>query len=237
MSIDENFIDKIVSLARKDGVVEIDGVKYTNNKMYKVPVLTPDSISVHSLSGLVDYFGASISDKQEVIFHVQDEGNVRLISSIDDDTKEREKYINSSLIGDNFQFGRYHPIEEFIVAMQSQFVREPIVDDILSVIGNITQEAEHKTLDDGVSQTVTAKTGLVTVDNVKVPNPVTLRPFRTFSEIEQPASMFIFRMKKGNDGPVCALFEADGGAWKETAVDSIKEYLTENTDSKVPVIG
>ncbi|MCO5478627.1 hypothetical protein NG891_18015, partial [Enterococcus gallinarum] len=44
-----------------------------------------------------------------------------------------------------------------------------------------------------------------------------------FLEVEQPSSPFVFRIDKmGN----CALFEADGGIWKHTAMENIHEYLT-----------
>lgn len=55
-----------------------------------------------------------------------------------------------------------------------------------------------------------------------MPNPVYLAPYRTFAEIEQPVSKFVFRMESG---PKAALFEADGGAWKNEAILKIKEYL------------
>lgn len=57
-----------------------------------------------------------------------------------------------------------------------------------------------------------------------VPNPVTLIPYRTFLEVQQPASDFIFRMKS-SCGVQCAIFEADGGTWKNEAMNNIKEYL------------
>lgn len=57
---------------------------------------------------------------------------------------------------------------------------------------------------------------------MRVPNPVELAPYRTFLEVEQPESQFIFRMK---DGPRCAIFEADGGAWRNQAITNIREYL------------
>ena len=50
----------------------------------------------------------------------------------------------------------------------------------------------------------------------------TLAPFRTFSEIEQPESSFVLRV---NDRGRVGLFEADGGAWRNTAMLRIKEYL------------
>jgi len=76
--------------------------------------------------------------------------------------------------------------------------------------------------DDGVSQSAAIKVGVASVAEVVIPNPVILAPFRTFPEIEQPQSKFIFRMQTG---PQCALYEADGGAWRNVAMESIKEYL------------
>lgn len=46
--------------------------------------------------------------------------------------------------------------------------------------------------------------------------------------MDQPESDFVFRMKEDKyDGVQCALFEADGGAWKLHAMESIQEYLEE----------
>ena len=81
-----------------------------------------------------------------------------------------------------------------------------------------------------MSQSVTVKTGIASVSNVKVPNPVVLRPYRTFTEIEQPESRFIFRMQEGG---LCALFEADGGAWEKKAVINIKEYLSDKLSKEI----
>lgn len=60
---------------------------------------------------------------------------------------------------------------------------------------------------------------------VVVPNPVTLAPYRTFVEVKQPESKFVFRMRKSEEGPQAALFEADGGAWKIEAMQRVKEFL------------
>ena len=79
--------------------------------------------------------------------------------------------------------------------------------------------------DDGVTQKATIKTGLASKGAAIVPNPVTLKPYRTFLEVDQPASDFIFRMKEYSGSIGCALFEADGGAWKIEAMQNIKTYL------------
>jgi hypothetical protein len=82
--------------------------------------------------------------------------------------------------------------------------------------------------DDGVSQKATIKTGLASKGEAIVPNPVRLKPFRTFTEVDQPESAFVFRMKNDNySGITCGIFEADGGAWKREAMESVKAYLKE----------
>ena len=46
-------------------------------------------------------------------------------------------------------------------------------------------------------QKVAARTGFATTGLAAVPNPVTLKPFRTFVEVPQPASEFVLRLKEG----------------------------------------
>lgn len=58
-----------------------------------------------------------------------------------------------------------------------------------------------------------------------VPNPVTLRPYRTFLEAEQPSSAFVFRISDRNGEPSFKLIEAEGGLWKNVAMQNIKKYL------------
>ena len=45
-------------------------------------------------------------------------------------------------------------------------------------------------------------------------------------EIDQPESMFLFRMRQESGEVRCALFEADGGAWQLNAVAGINDYLS-----------
>ena len=77
--------------------------------------------------------------------------------------------------------------------------------------------------DNGISQMATVRDGVASLAQAKTPNPVTLRPYRTFNEVEQPASQFVFRINKLAN---LALFEADGGKWKLEAVKNIASYLT-----------
>ena len=79
-------------------------------------------------------------------------------------------------------------------------------------------------VDNGISQEVSVRTGAVLKEQQTVQPIVRLQPYRTFLEVEQPASDFLLRLDKEGRP---ALYEADGGAWKLEAKRSIAAYLGE----------
>ena len=82
---------------------------------------------------------------------------------------------------------------------------------------------------------MTVRDGVVRVSDVVIKNPVYLRPFRTFCEIDQPESPFILRIRNsdGKGVPEIALYEADGGLWKHRAIQGIHAYLDKALDNLV----
>jgi hypothetical protein len=127
-------------------------------------------------------------------------------------------------------------LEAFIIQLQAKFVQDANSEAILKLVSNIKDENVTTNQDDGFSQMVTVRQGPAMVSEVKVPNPVTLRPFRTFQEVEQPESPFIFRLRGGQGDPTAALFEADGGQWKLVAIQTVADYLIEALGDKVSVV-
>ena len=116
---------------------------------------------------------------------------------------------------------------------ERKFLDHPNTDKalLLKFAGTVEAGSVAEYGDDGISQKATVKTGIASKGDAIIPSPAILKPFRTFVEVDQPASSFIFRMKDSSVGGVqCALFEADGGAWKIDAMNSIKEYLAEALD-------
>ena len=118
----------------------------------------------------------------------------------------------------------YYDQERFLIELQANFVETDDLITIMQVAGNIKSGTTANYSDDGVSQKTTIKTGVELAD-VIVPNPVKLRPYRTFAEIEQPESSYVFRIKDAERGPAFKLVEADGGLWKNAVMKKIKEYL------------
>ncbi len=190
-----------------------------------------DTLEISTLTSLVDYIKESMADDfsaaggvPKMIVHVKSETEVDLISVFNDDM-DRWKIASVKAKIPEITLGRFMDQEKFIIQMQSMFIEASDKEVVMQVAGNVEDRTVANYGDDGVSQKATIKTGLANMKDVIVPNPVKLRPFRTFHEVPQPETNFVFRMRNDLDGVSCALFEADGGAWKFEAVHSIAKYL------------
>lgn len=127
---------------------------------------------------------------------------------------------------ERFPFCRFMSGEEFMIKLQALFVQDVgNWRDVVGAFAGIKKQDGIEYKDSGVTQTVAVQSGLSLVAMKKFPNPVILAPYRTFPEIEQPASKFILRATDGSTGPELALFEGDGGAWRLTAMAAISKWL------------
>ena len=77
---------------------------------------------------------------------------------------------------------------------------------------------------------LSATMGVALKQVVPVKPRVTLAPFRTFLEVEQPASEFILRL---DNNASIGLLEADGGMWKLVARETIKKFLEEKLAEEI----
>jgi hypothetical protein len=219
-------IDKILSLGEYKEVT-INGRTYSNGPSGITPIIPPSAstLTINTLTG-IDDFEPSVTDD---MIHVVDHRTVRVIDKYyPDGWLTRSTHLNAVHESPAFAFGRFMDAEDFIIALQAMFVQDENTAAILKIVGNIKDEAVTQYSDDGTTQAVTARAGISRVEVVPVPNPVTLRPYRTFMEVEQPASTFVFRMQSGKgQPPSCALFEADGRMWRLEAIKNIKAWLSD----------
>ncbi|GAA5416222.1 hypothetical protein Pryu01_01254 [Paraliobacillus ryukyuensis] len=213
-------LEYLVKLGNKD-VVEVNGQAYATGSMNLLESPSARTIDVRSLSGLIDYLKSNFDELDNVLIQIESATSVVAYSTLNDDYN-RQKWIRASALLPDFRFDSFYDSESFNIKLQSCFLDNDDRKIMLQVVGNIREEAVQTFGDDGVSQSVVARTGIAQVGDVKVPNPVMLSPYRTFVEIDQPESNFVFRMK---EGAKCALFEADSGAWELEAMDNIKDHL------------
>lgn len=228
--MDRAVIEKIVELAGPS-IREVGGSMYSNQRLTRIhKELRAEALCMTTLSSLVDYIkGANEQKGGKGIVQVVSPTEVRFVSMLDND-RSRETLVIVEAEIPIFRFGVDLGNEEFIVGVQAKFVDDEDTDKglILKFSGSVRTGSIKEYGDDGVTQTATIKLGAASLSTAIVPNPCTLRPYRTFTEVEQPISRFIFRMKDNERaGVTCALHEADGGAWKCEAMRNIKEYFTE----------
>jgi hypothetical protein len=222
---------KAIQDSVQPSVIKIDGIEYTSKSVHlppREPQLEP--IKIHTLTGFINYIKST--SLESGIIHVVSPTKVALTDLPMGRYRDRDIHAVadcSPIIGNGFQFGIYQALEQFIVNLQSQFEPTDTRALILRVVGNMRQEHVKTMSDDGVTQQVVTSAGISRVQNAEVPNPVLLKPFRTFREVIQPESAFVLRLLQGKEGemPKCALFEADGGYWKLDAIYRIRDHLAD----------
>lgn len=221
-------LEYIIGLDKPE-VLQIDNQTYSDKPLNRVSY-NPKAAAIEmvTLSSLVDYIKANIDTMADkMIIHIQSPTTIQLYSKLDDERK-REYMVEVNAQVPEFRFNQFFDHESFCINLQSKFIDETDTDRalLLKFAGTVESGTVAEYGDDGVTQKATVKTGIASKGEAVVPSPVTLKPFRTFVEVEQPLSKFIFRMQQDKyDGVQCALFEADGGAWKIEAMKNIKAYL------------
>jgi len=217
----KEFVSYLFELKRPE-LVETGGNTYSTRSLSRLNVEHDvNAINVRSLSDLVDYVKSNFDHERPVMIHVESPTKVNVFDALND-INDRRTYVKAGALLPTITFERFIDREEFQIMLQACFVQNENKLTVLKVISSIVEDSGVTTVDDGTSQRVTAKTGVATVENINIPNPVSLKPFRTFAEVAQPESEFVLRLK---EGARVGLFEADGGAWELNAMANIAEYL------------
>lgn len=231
MDLTREFLEKVEEMVQPQTLTE--GIRtFVDKPMHMLvdEIAADTPLHTNSLSSVADYiksnadFDALASDGRKII-HVEDEKTVWLYTEMNS-FKKRSALLLASAWVSSFPFGQWLSLENFIISVQANFVADEHRDELLSFVATVKQDTGVEQQDDGVTQKVTTRSGVSLSRTSKVPNPITLRPFRTFSEVEQPESAFVFRIKAEEGGCVkAALFAADGEAWRHDAILKIRDYF------------
>ena len=239
---------KLQEAKEKPEVLEINGGVYAffGGRMNRMEHVLPDdmpepsSVTVFSLNGLVDMIRADVDGmfaegNPMHIVRVTDETTVEVLSPALGIHRVRHRRILCQAPVPRIRFGQYLETEDFQVMMQTCFEKSEARDMVMTLAGSVSREQSMRKSDDGMTQTVQAQHGVVTVGEVRLNNPVPLTPLRTFYEVEQVTSPFILRF---DENAKAALYEGDGGAWRLKAVSAVADWLRRNLEGlNVCVIG
>lgn len=220
------------------------GREFADRTLHPVTVGLIAPATVTTLAGLCDLAQMAFEalEPDAVVVQVVSHREVTLYAKQSDPWSRRTVFVKSELPeGLGFMFGQFMTHEAFIIGLQAMFVATEDRDYLLQLASNLTAQRVRVSEDDGVSQSVNLRAGVVLKADAAtvVKTRVKLAPFRTFREVDQPASEFVFRLRNGGEDepPSLALFEADGGKWKIDAMEIIGRFLRVRLDTdKIPVV-
>lgn len=220
--IDREFIEKIEDMTGPKVIVTQQGA-FADKHLYRVENKLADTIVLSSLSGLAEMIKQEMSEYNLPLFvRATSAERVHVFGAIRDDM-QRERPFTAEAKFIDFDFNEYISIENMIICLKSRFAPTEDRDYLVQLLGNITDQQSVQTKDDGITQSATVKSGIRLIGEQRIKPIVTLKPYRTFLEVEQPESDFLIRLKDGR----AALFEADGGAWEREAVKNVADKLRE----------
>lgn len=230
-------ITKIEEMAQKENtqIFEIHGEQYSTEELNKIEknFYSPKNVDVNTLKSLVDIIKIELAKAYKPLFvRVSSPTHVEVFSTYHepDEYCKRDYLYTAKAELPSIRFNEFIDHESFMIALRSKFIETEDTAYLLKLLSTITDKNSVETEDNGLTQTVQAKKGVVMVENVNVRPKVFLQPFRTFIEIDQPASEFLLRLKEGG---FIGLFEADGGAWKLEAKDFIKDFLIDSLNDVI----
>jgi len=241
--ITKDAIVKIQELVEgQEKTVKIDGKEYLRfnySRVYSDP--RPSNLGLSTLDGIADYINKNLDQVKdtECMIVIDSYDKVSIHSPVKGEKNDRHNIAVAEITDtDVFPFGQFIDQESFIISLSALFGNTDDKMKILKAVSNMQVIDQAAADDDGntTARTVGNQVICPGIEQSEMPKAVvTLKPFRTFREVDQPESAFIFRYRKGRGGfPEIALFEADGGAWKIDAKAKIKEYLAEKV--KTPII-
>lgn len=225
---------------------QIDGTNWTDKKLEKVEnILKLDKMNFFTLTSLVDYLKSQVDVPNDFVKHIfiniTSPEHISVYSEANKDNHyARTAIADVSAMLPVVKIGQWVNQTEFCIMMRANFIDNGFTetanglfedtnrDALISVASNIVSGTIAEYEDTGISQKATLKTGIQEAEDKLLPEKVVLRPYRTFLEVEQPKSEFIFRAQDSKyDGVQLSLHEADGGKWKMEAMAAVKDYLEE----------
>ena len=214
--------------AEKTEVLNINGKTYANKSLTRYDKMPKaDRIKASTLTSMVDYiYQCNKEFPGSMIIHIVSPTRVFLMSALDKE-REREVLFEVNAETSEFHFDEWYDQERMMIELQANFQMNDDLGVVLKAVSNIEKKNGQEYSDDGVSQVATMKTGIAMKGDVIVPNPVELIPYRTFQEVEQPASKFVFRIGD-KEVPAFKIVESEGGIWKNEAISNIKGFIKES---------
>lgn len=232
----KEFIEHIQNTTQPQ-IVEKDGatfVVYAGEAPHQLrpDIDHPDILPLHSLDALVKLVRTEASKAETPLYiTIPDHLTVRCFGQPQSNARFfRQVYYEAKATdvpgwGEKVQLG----FEEAQIAMRTRFQETTDTIYALKLLSDICCGAKVVYNDNGIATTVTTQKGVALQSNEQIRPIITLKPYRTFQEVEQPESIFLIRVNERG----ITFTEADGGMWKLKARQTVKAFLEEQLADEV----
>lgn len=225
-------VQEIASLAERAKQVQsltVGARTYVDRQMFDVygREVMPDPLEFTTLDGFAAYL---LAEGEPAFVHVVSPVRVVAVSPLRGTDKSQRRSLARAdcrtAVLDGFSFNEYADLGSLAIALQTCFAPTGEVAPLRKFCASVRGTQEIGVDDDGLSQSVQAKSGVAAVMPTAVSNPWMLAPWRTFAEVTQPLSPFVLRFnKEEGERPEAALFQVGDARWQVEAVKSIAVHL------------
>jgi len=216
---------------------EVDGKTFAissdgNAEEIRPYIDIPDTLGLNSLEALVKMVQTEAAHRETPLYiTVPNHLTVRCFGQFRSEKRcFRQVYYEAKATdvpgwNENVELG----FEEAQIALRTRFQETTDTLYAMKLLSDICCGAKLVYNDNGIATTVTTKKGVALQSNDQVRPIITLKPYRTFQEVEQPQSIFLIRVNERG----ISFTEADGGMWKLKARQTIKEFLEEQLAEEI----
>lgn len=192
----------------------------------------PATLNLHSLDALVKLVRTEAARVEELLYiTVPDHMCVRCFGHPHQEERwYRQTYYEVKATdvpgwGEKVQMS----FDEMQIALRTRFQQTQDMPYVQKLLSEISTGAKVTFNDNGVATTIVTKKGIDLQANETIRPIVTLRPYRTFQEVDQPESIFLIRINERG----ITFVEADGGMWKLKARETVKAFLEEQLAGEI----
>ena len=121
------------------------------------------------------------------------------------------------------------PFEQALIAIRTRFQTSPDAEYLLRLLSEISCGAKITFSDNGIATTIVSQKGVALQENAIIRPIVTLKPYRTFQEVDQPASQFHIRVSERD----IRFIESDGAMWKLASRKTVVSFLEERLSDEI----
>jgi len=230
-------------------IVQINGEDFAQTVHGFKPIKTElsSALEVSTLTSLIEYINTNPDNhnpNRSKYLHIESPWLVSLVWELDQWNRREVCVMAKATAGPTHGKAtvatlepQSYKLEAAIINLLTLFAESSDRDYLVETLSSWVYESQQAFLDDGVSQSITAKKGHVRVGAHEVRNSLNLRPFVSFTELEPAEVNYYIRLSMQNKEPMVSLSPVKNLHWQLDYKKAIRDYLEINiVDNSLPIL-